>query len=136
MPKKKTKVQITDEQFSRNFVGNGFNALQAYKEMKPQVSTKTAGVLGSRKLEKVEVQNEVLRILEEDLDFGDKEQMSILKRNATQNVQIGASNTAIEVIQKMKSSFYAKQGINLSLNIAQFLDTLDNPPRREDGQDT
>lgn len=124
--KKKTKVQITDEVFATNFVDVGFNGTKAYQAMKPNTSNKVAGVLGSRKLAKVNVQEKVAEIVKEqglteeflikalvnDIDmFGERGE------RRTSELALGAD------ILKLRD----KTQINFNLNIASYLDKLDEP---------
>lgn len=62
--KRRQKNRETLEQvFPVAYVANGLNGTRAYKSLKPNTTDKSAGVLASRQLEKVSVQQRILALL-------------------------------------------------------------------------
>lgn len=62
--KRRQKNRETLEQvFPSAYIAHGLNGTRAYKSLKPNITDKSAGVLASRQLEKVSVQERIRALL-------------------------------------------------------------------------
>lgn len=105
------KTEIKAKRFIKDYIETGFNGAEAARRNFniKKSGTKTqevvlASVMGNEYLNKPYVKQQLAEVLEDD-GFNDDDIRSILKRNAQQNKNLPASNSAIDMVLKVRGAY-------------------------------
>ena len=104
--------------FAQEFLSNGMNATEAIRVVKPHLkqTPSNLGVAGFRAVNSIKVQRALVEVME-DMGLKTDEISRILKRNAKQDKNIPASNTAIDMILKVRGEYAPEKRLTLTANI-------------------
>ena len=82
MKRRQKNRETLEEVFPIAYVASGLNGTRAYKSLKPNTTDKSAGVLASRQLEKVSVQERIRALLPSE-----KIEARVIKQALTGDIQ-------------------------------------------------
>lgn len=118
------KIEIKAKKFAKEYVKNNFNAVKTAMKLynlgryngDPARRAATASTIAYVNLQKPVFQKAILEELEK-AKLTDELAAKIHKRNLTQNINLPASNTALDLFYRIKGYYEPKINKNLNLNI-------------------
>ena len=111
-----TKTKKRARPFVKAYIESGFNASEAARKVL-KVNPSEARQRGYRMLTNDYVQKTLADVLSERDGLNDDVLKSLLKRNAKQNKNLPASNTAIDMVIKVKGGYSPEKHANYNLNL-------------------
>lgn len=111
---------------ARTYIKNNMNATATAKELRPYLAESSLESTGSRITSNSKVKKELNELLEEG-GLSDENIDKLMTRNATQNRNIPASNSALDMAIKVKGKYSPEKKQTLNIDIKdpdQFIKTL------------
>ena len=109
----KTRARI----FAETYVEEGFNGSAAIRKLNPKIKDKNyITVKASRTLASAKTQQSLREVLTER-GFDDDSVRKLLHRNASQNKNLPASNTALDMVLKVRGDYAPEKRMNVNMNI-------------------